>query len=614
MTDGFGERVLEGARTVTPAFVRRSFALKFFVALLAIGLVVGAVGAYGTEQIRGEFQTQVHQEHADVAKQQANQVGRWHGQNSQFAETMARSVPVQRANATTIQSHFATELRGRNMGSEELANLHYVNLTSGTVAASTKSSFRGEDVAVFNETVRGALDGSETTVTSTYLSEATLGSPQPRVAYVTPVSSRNAAVVYTVPTELWTGSFAGDSESVSLAVDGDGRVTFHESGKRLLSKYGEDNGAPEAARELGPATSGALRAGPAGSVLSSSATIDHQEYVVGYAQVVHSDWVVLVHTNVESAYGTVQRIANQGMIATLVGIAAIGVIGAVLGRNTSRALQRLTRKTERMQTGDLDVEIQSGRIDTVGRLYAGFGAMRDSLKDQIETAERARKEAEVARSEAMATSEYLEEKAAAYSTVMEAAASGDLTRRMAKDGENDAMDAIATDFNRMISEIEKTTGQLKTFADRVEESGGVVGASADSLRDASEQVAESAQEISHESQTQRETLQDAAETADDAVAALESGDVETAHERVDAVIDSLTVVADATDRTVAEAQTVAGATEEQAAELDEVSQRAAELLRYVRPLYDVLDQFETDAEHEFVFAKGPSGSADGDGT
>lgn len=614
MSSDLGEGFVRTLRSVTPAFVRRSFALKFFLALLVIGFVVAGVGVLGTEQIRGEFQAQVHDEHADAAKQQANQVGRWHDRNAEFAETMARSVPVQRANVSDVQSHFDSELRGRDMGSEELANLHYVDLPSGTVAASTKSSFRGEDVDVFNETVRTSLDASQTTVTGAYLSDATFGSPQPRVAYVTPAPSGDAAVVYTVPTELWTGSFAGDGASVSLAVDGDGRVVFHESGKRLLSEYGEDNGAPAAARELGPTSSGALQAGPAGEVLSAAATIDRQEYVVGYAQVVRTDWVVLVHTDVETAYGAVERIADQGIVATLVGVGAIGVIGAVLGRNTSRALQRLTRKTERMQDGDLDVEIRSGRIDTVGRLYDGFAAMRDSLTAQIEAAERARKEAEVARSEAMATNEYLEEKAAAYSTVMEAAASGDLTRRMERDGENDAMDAIATDFNEMVAELEKTTGQLTTFADHVEESGEVVGTSADSLRDAAAQVAESAQEISHESRTRREKLRDAAETADEAVTALETGDVDAARERVDAVVDSLTAAANATDRTVAEAETVAGATEEQAAELDEVSQRAEELLRYARPLSEVLDRFETDAEHEFVFANSPSGATGGEET
>ncbi|MFC6973560.1 hypothetical protein ACFQL1_01000 [Halomicroarcula sp. GCM10025709] len=57
---------------------------------------------------------------------------------------------------------------------------------------------------------------------------------------------------------------------------------------------------------------------------------------------------------------------------------------------------------------------------------------------------------------------------------------------------------------------------------------------------------------------------------------------------------------------MAESETVAGAAEEQAAELNEVSSRAEQLKRYAQPLGDILGRFETEAEHEFVFSGGPS--------
>jgi len=55
-----------------------------------------------------------------------------------------------------------------------------------------------------------------------------------------------------------------------------------------------------------------------------------------------------------------------------------------------------------------------------------------------------------------------------------------------------------------------------------------------------------------------------------------------------------------------ESEAVAGAAEEQAAELNEVTSRTKQLKRYARPLGDILERFETDAEHEFVFSGGPS--------
>ncbi|WP_254272463.1 PDC sensor domain-containing protein [Haloarcula marina] len=596
-------------RTATPNVVRRSFALKFFIALLCIGLLVGSVGALGTQQMTAEFEQQVLDEHATTAKQEADSLANWNRQNSRFAETMARSQPVRAGNVSAMQRRFDREMRERNFDADDQPNLHYVDTGTGVVAASTKSNYRGESVDILNETVQSALDtGSATVITDAYTDTPTLESPQPRIAYVTPVGpSTDAVVVYTVPLQMRTGTLSGTGTSTSMVVGGDNQVLFHELNNDLLrTPYGEDNGAPAAARESGPADPGALRAGPAHGALNGTASMAGQEYVVGYAQVLDTDWVVLVHTDIETAYGTVRSVANRGLVATALGIAAIGAIGAVLGRNTANALSRLTKKTEAMQRGDLDVEIRSGRVDTVGRLHDGFAAMRDSLQDRIDEAERERKRAEVSREEVIETNAYLQETAATYSEVMERAAAGDLTQRMATDGEHDAMDAIAGDFNEMITELEKTTGQLKRFAEQVEESGTVVGSSAASVKDAAEQVAESVQTISDDAHVQRENLQRATESVDAAVAALDDGDVAAARDELDSVAGTLTEVADATEHTMAEAENVAGAAEEQAAELNEVSRRADELVRYVRPLHDVLDRFETESEHQFVFTGGPS--------
>ncbi|MBX0324133.1 methyl-accepting chemotaxis protein [Halomicroarcula sp. F13] len=596
-------------RSVTPAFVRRSFALKFFIALLCIGVLVGSVGAIGTQQMTAEFEQQVLDEHATTAKQEADSLSNWNTQNSLFVETMARSQPVRAGNVSEIQSRFDREMRERDFDADDQPNLHYVDADAGVVAASTKSNYRGESADVLNETVRAAFDsGAETVVTEPYTDTPTLESPQPRIAYVTPADNgAGDYVVYTVPLQMRTGTLSGTGSSTTLVVDGSNDVLFHQSNTDLfLQPYGEDNGAPTAARESGPADPGALRAGPAAAALDGSASMAGKEYVVGYAQVLDTDWVVLVHTDVQTAYGTVRSVADRGLLATVLGIAAIGAIGAVLGRNTASALNRLTRKTERMQDGELDVEIQSGRVDTVGRLYDGFGAMRDALQERMAEVERERKRAEVAHEEVVETNAYLQQTAATYSEVMERAAAGDLTQRMGTDGQHDAMDAIATDFNEMITELEKTTGQLKSFAGQVEESGEVVGASAASVKDAAEQVAESIQKISDDAHVQRERLQDATETVDAAVAALDEGDVERARDSLGDVAGTLNDVADATDHTMSEAENVAGAAEEQAAELNEVSSRADELVRYVNPLYDVLDRFETEAEHQFVFTGGPS--------
>jgi len=104
------------------------------------------------------------------------------------------------------------------------------------------------------------------------------------------------------------------------------------------------------------------------------------KYTVGYSAVDGTDWVVLVHAPYSAVFGFVQDVQQWGLIATGAGVVLIGGVGAILGYSTSSTIDRLTRKTEEMREGNLDVDISSSRIDNIGRLYAGFADMRDSLK------------------------------------------------------------------------------------------------------------------------------------------------------------------------------------------------------------------------------------------
>jgi len=296
----------------------------------------------------------------------------------------------------------------------------------------------------------------------------------------------------------------------------------------------------------------------------------------------------------------------------------IVLIGGLLAYNTATSIERLTGKTEQMEEGDLDVEINSERIDSIGRLYDGFASMRDALREQIDEAERARKEAEVSRAEAMEMNNYLQETAEEYSQIMQACGRGDLTQRMDPDGENDAMDRIAREFNEMIGELEMTTGQLKTFATEVEESGRSVQQSAETVRDASEQVADSIQKISDDAYGQKERLDDiaaemneVAETLDGFAADHPEVDFGDSLETIQEIADMLDEAAELGEETMAESENVAGAAEEQAAELNEVSSRAEELTRYAEYLGDGLSNFETEEEHEFVFQTGAGGPTEG---
>ncbi|CCQ34341.1 MCP domain signal transducer [Halorhabdus tiamatea SARL4B] len=351
-------------------------------------------------------------------------------------------------------------------------------------------------------------------------------------------------------------------------------------------------------------------------IVGNDPSVLDEEYAVGYASidgdVIDPPWAIVTHAPTSDLFGFVQTISQWGNIVTVLAVVLIGGVGAILGYSTASAVDRLRRKAEEIEEGNLDVPIHSTRIDSIGRLYDGFDNMRDALREQISEAEQARKEAEVSRAEAMEMSEYLQEKAEEYSQTMEQCAAGDLTRRMEIDGENEAMDRIASEFNEMIDELEKTTGQLKSFADEVEESGEIVLNSADSVQEASEQVADSVQRISDDAYEQQERLQEISEEIDAISARLDDFaaehpdiDFEDQLAQIDEVARTVAAVVDLAEETLEESESVAGAAEEQAAELNEVSQRADDLIRYAGPLHDVLDRFETQSEHEFYFPTGP---------
>ncbi|MCU4742375.1 methyl-accepting chemotaxis protein [Natronoglomus mannanivorans] len=496
-------------RKLTPRAIRRSYALKFAIALLVLGASVGAVGIVGTMQIQSEVESNVHDEHATLAKQEAQSLYAWNGHNEETVEALSRTDAVQSGDVDRIQAFIEGEMRDREETERSSAQLHYIS-DDGTVLASSKTDVDRNPVSTLEGEWIDELDQhSGTSVTDAYRS-GELGGEQPRIAYVTDrFLDGDAVLAYTVPATRYSSQLGGGDSGVTMVVDDRNRVLFEETSGVLFETYDEENDATENAFALESGRSDSLHAGPASGILTSTTGygIGEGEYVVGYAPVTGTEWAVLVHTPAEDAYGFVQDVQQYGLYASIAGVLLVGVVGAVIGRNTSRSIDRLTTKAARMEDGDLEVDLSSPRIDSIGRLYDGFATMRDSLKSQITAAEEARADAERARAETERLNEHLEEKADEYADVMRAAGEGDFTARMDAESDNEAMAAIATTFNETIGEIERTTARLNAFANEVATASEQVTASAEEVRGASEQVSASIQEISDGADRQNDSLQ-----------------------------------------------------------------------------------------------------------
>ncbi|MGB9932444.1 HAMP domain-containing protein [Haloarcula amylolytica] len=609
--------------TVVPDFIRRNFALKFGIVLFIMALSVGLVGLAATEQVRDYTEQQVLSDYENAAAQEANILSQWVDRN-RLSTQFVSSDDVW---ASSDTDDIAIELNNRKASlSADASDIHLVERGVGQseVVASTSNSEVLTNSPLDSTNRAWLTEANFETASDVVVSDVYQTNSGPVVGFGSPVdASQNRYILIEYSLDEIANSFQGSNRAeggFTQVVNSSAVVMIDEPkdgsrgvGESMLQPYSADTRATEpidAANDLRSSEqqSGVDDSMPETDVLS-------ERYTVGYAPIQGTDWVVLVHAPNSAVFGFVQNVQQYGLIGTALMVLLIAGVGAILGYNTATSIDRLTRKTDQMRQGNLDVDISTSRIDNIGRLYSGFADMRDALKEQINEAERAQKEAEVSRAEALEVNKYLQKKAEEFSDVMEETAAGNLTERMATDGENESMDRIASEFNGMVDELEKTIGQLNSFADEVAESGSVVLSSAESVRDASEQVAESTQKISDDAYDQKDRLASISEELDTLVDTLEEleannpdVDLGDSLERFRTVATTLQSAAETSDQMMAETQTVAGAAEEQAAELNEVSSRAEQLKRYAKPLGDILNRFETEAEHEFVFSGGPSQS------
>ncbi|MFC7077749.1 PDC sensor domain-containing protein [Haloarcula halophila] len=605
--------------TVVPDFVRKNFALKFGIVLVIMALSVGAVGIVATQQFQDYTQEQVTGEYQGLAAQESDIIQRWIERNELAAQFISSS------NAWTADetADLETELQNQRAGlSADVEHIHVLERSpSGTTIIASTALSSGTSV---QDAGRGwTEDTTFSRAGEVQMSNVYQSQDGPVVGFMSQVdASQNRFIVVEYSTDRIAGSLQGADRAdggFTQVVNASNVVMIDEptgsatgSGQATLSSYG---GSDQALLPVQEAESlrGSTQAAGVIREMPGNSNVIGERYTVGYAPIEGTDWVVLVHAPYSAVFGFVENVRLLGFIGTGLMVLVIGGVGAALGYNTATSIDRLTRKTEEMRQGNLDVDISTSRIDNIGQLYNGFSEMRDALQEQITEAESARKEAEVSRAEAMEMNNYLQEKAEEFSDVMEAAAGGNLTKRMETDGENESMDRIASEFNGMINELEKTVGQLNSFAGEVAESGDVVLTSSESVREASEQVAESIQKVSDDAYDQKERLQELSEDLDELVSTLEQLQETNPDVEIQESLDQFRVVAttlqdaaDTSEEMMAESETVAGAAEEQAAELNEVSSRAEQLKRYAQPLGDILGRFETEAEHEFVFSGGPS--------
>ncbi|WP_247728983.1 methyl-accepting chemotaxis protein [Halovivax limisalsi] len=595
-------------RTVVPTPVRRSYALKFGIALLVLGLSVGLIGLVGTTMITDSVEERTLQTQEEQAAQEAMRLDSWDEQNSQVTYDIARTPVLQSDDPAAIQD-FLDEL------TFDFEGAHYVDGTTHEILASTTSS--AETLDDINFTASSALAPGETLNvkrTEPYMNDpqGQYEDPQPVVAYHVGITGSDAVLIVTMNLADY-GSETSD-DTVVTVVDDENRIVaddllpgFDRSKSELELTYPaflrayddpDDFLADATAGDAANRSGAAVYSGSGSSALQGHPYNFTSDEYVGAYHGTEMGWTVLTHTPTESAYGFVDTVNTYGLYATIGGVLLIGLFGVVLGRNTATSIDRLTDKVAEMESGNLDVEFESPRIDNIGRLYDGFAEMRDQLKSQITEAEEARAEAEAERERVEAINEDLQRTAASYCDVMAEASDGDLTVRMDPDEtDNETMADIGRDFNAMLTEIEATVENLNRFASEVATASEQVTASSEEVRSASEQVSESVQEISDGASEQYDSLR----SVDN-----EMNNLSTTTEEIAASSNEVADVAERTARTGREgrdsAREAIDAVEQLEAERESVVEEFERLRSDVGEIDQLVDRVSEIAEQTNMLA------------
>nr|AAD02052.1 transducer HtrVI [Halobacterium salinarum] len=525
MSDGITGALRNAASVVAPDAIRRRFGAKFAVAVIVELVVIAGAGVFAFQSTEMTVEHQTTRQLAESNQLEADAIGAWMEQQ----RTHARSVSQDEALRDDRRAAPYILLKDQLLPAD-VVSMHLVNETRGTVVASTELAIEGRSLAELDAPwTTAAVPEGPGNDSAVWATEQSYRSPvlndEPVMAFASSVPKREGAhlvVVTRIQPQVDRLSDANSTRRTTILNTGDEPVL--DSNSRF------DAGAlTDSIAAVRNDTTAATTTVSNGRVYALSATP-------------HTDWVTVTSVDTGEAFAVRDTVGQTVTVLVVLAVISLAIVGIALGRHTVTPLKRLRNRAQDIESGTFDVDLSTRRIDEVGRLYGSFDDMRVSLQDRIQEAEAAVEEANAAKAEAEelrtdaedaqaeaerakataeAASERLQERAADYSEVMQAVADGDLTERLDEDADEEAMRAVATEFNAMLDGLEATIAQVAGFADEVADETLQVATGAEEIETTSQTVSERIQEIADGAIQQHDDLERAAGEMDELSASIQ---------------------------------------------------------------------------------------------